>query len=997
MAERDCSRVPGSAATAVPEAPEAPGDSLLPILQQLAAPPEAPGFQPRALLGRYTILGRLGAGGMGEVYRARDARLGREVAIKVLSSRVRENPESHRRFQQEALAIGGLSHPNVLAVHDVDSHDGVPYLVCELLEGETLRDRLHTGRLSVEEAVRIAHQIAEGLVAAHAKGIIHRDLKPENIFLTRGGPVKILDFGLARFSGRRRETDQGVLLGTLGYMSPEQLRGEPADERSDLFSLGIVLYEMVCGRLPFASDGSVLAGGIAVITGKVPFMGAAVPRPLEVVVRRCLETDRGRRFSSARELAGRLDALAQPATFSQARRLWKAGAVAAVLALAAGATLLLRRERRLRWAREQAIPRMAELVEKGDLVAAYSLGAEVEKVAPAEPGLLRVWPEMSQLISVTTEPAGADVYVRAYDAQGATWKHLGRSPIPQTRLPLALLRWRLTKEGFEPAERASSANDGWPIGPWARIGALRFVLDKLGAVPAGMVRVPGGRAALALAGLQQLPSVDLKDYLIDRTEVANKDFKRFVDAGGYRRRALWQVEFREGKAAIPWAAGIARFVDRTGRPGPSTWESGDYPDGQASLPVTGVSWYEAAAYAAFAGKQLPTVYHWSRAAGLWAVEAIVPASNFSGKGLLPVGPERGFGPFGTSDMAGNAKEWCWNTSGERRYILGGSFAEPTYMFNDADAQAPMARAADYGFRLMLSPEASTAGAQLIQWVEHDYRNEKPVGDSVFEHYRTQYEYAPGPLRASVDAVDDAAPGWRKETVSFAAAYGGERVIAYLFTPRTGSPPWQTVIYFPGAGAGWARRSSEIEVRFVEHFLKSGRAVLYPVYKGTYERGGGAAENIDPSQTKRYRDLTVAKSNDLGRSIDYLQSRPDLDHEKIAFDGLSWGAELAPVFLALEHRIKVAILVAGGLPLQRAFPDVEAFNFAPRVRQPVLMINGRYEWFDPLNTSQLPLFRALGTSERDKRHVVAESGHLPPKDLLAKESLAWLDRYLGPVR
>src|ERR1700737_4064126 len=221
-----------------------------------------------AHVGPYEMLSPLGAGGMGEVYRARDPRLGREVAVKVLPASFSVDPDRLRRFEQEARAAGILNHPNITAVFDIGSVDGAPYVVSELLEGETLRNRLAGGTLPARKAVDYATQIARGLAAAHEKGIVHRDLKPENLFVTKDGRVKILDFGLAKLTRPEgvpatdaatlaSQTDPGGVMGPVGYMSPEQVKGQTADPRSDLFSLGAILYEMVSGRRAFRGETSV--------------------------------------------------------------------------------------------------------------------------------------------------------------------------------------------------------------------------------------------------------------------------------------------------------------------------------------------------------------------------------------------------------------------------------------------------------------------------------------------------------------------------------------------------------------------------------------------------------------------------------------------------------------------------------------------------------------------------------------------------------------------
>src|SRR5579871_574813 len=271
-----------------------------------------------AHLGPYEILGALGAGGMGEVYRARDPRLGREVAIKVLPTGYSSDPERLRRFEQEARATAALNHPNILAVFDVGRQDDCPYIVSELLDGETLRSRLYGGALPIKKAIDYALQILHGLAAAHERGIFHRDLKPENIFVTRDGRVKILDYGLAKLtmaepammanvSGKPTLdviTGKGMFLGTVGYMAPEQLRGLPADARSDIFSFGVVLYEMLSGQRAF--HGKTAADTISAILREEPpdltATGRNIPPLLERIVRHCIEKDPPARFQSASDV-----------------------------------------------------------------------------------------------------------------------------------------------------------------------------------------------------------------------------------------------------------------------------------------------------------------------------------------------------------------------------------------------------------------------------------------------------------------------------------------------------------------------------------------------------------------------------------------------------------------------------------------------------------------------------------------------------------------------
>ena len=278
--------------------------------------------KPGARLGPYEALAPLGAGGMGEVYRARDERLGREVAIKVLPADSSADPDRLRRFEQEARAAGALNHPNLVAVFDTGQHEGNPYVVFELLDGVTLRQRGGPRAFAARKAVDYAVQIAHGLAAAHEKGIVHRDLKPENLFVTKDGRVKILDFGLAKLRpaldphAPREEgatvstaTGAGVVLGTVGYMSPEQVRGDSADHRSDIFALGTVLYEMLSGRRPFSGETNTEVMTAILREDPPELANRDAPAGLERVVRRCLEKRPEERFQSARDIGFALEAV----------------------------------------------------------------------------------------------------------------------------------------------------------------------------------------------------------------------------------------------------------------------------------------------------------------------------------------------------------------------------------------------------------------------------------------------------------------------------------------------------------------------------------------------------------------------------------------------------------------------------------------------------------------------------------------------------------------
>lgn len=327
--------------------------------------------------------------------------------------------------------------------------------------------------------------------------------------------------------------------------------------------------------------------------------------------------------------------------------------------------------------------------------------------------------------------------------------------------------------------------------------------------------------------------------------------------------------------------------------------------------------------------------------------------------------------------------------------MGGTWNDPAYSFQKLVSQPPFDRDAGNGVRLAkyISAPPAEATADFAEERPRDLSVERPVPDELFRSYEGFYSYDGTELNATIESVEER-DEYRKEKISFDAAYGNERMSAYLFLPRNASPPYQTVVYFPTLNAWQTRTSDQIEMVWIAFWLRGGRAVLYPIYKGAYDRFAPFPKDGTSAQ----RDLVSQWAKDIGRSIDYLETRHDIDRARLAYAGASYGAIFGPVMVQTAGRFKAAVWLFGGLLRRTLLPESEPLNFLPRVKIPVLMINGRNDHLCAPLESQVPMFRMLGTLAEHKRHLVMDGGHVPTRiSEVFRQAADWLDTYLGPVR
>jgi dienelactone hydrolase len=865
---------------------------------------------------------------------------------------------------------------------------------------------------------------------------------------------KVIDFGIAKATNQRLTektlfTRYAQMIGTPEYMSPEQaqMSGLDIDTRTDIYSLGVLLYELLTGTTPLDSErlnqagysemqqiinetdhprpstklntlGQTLSVVAAQRKANPEMLQKLIKGDLDWIVMRCIEKDRTRRYETAHELAKDIEShlrhepivASSPSIIYLAQKFWQRHrhhiTIATVMIiLLTGVVITVAmylqsiKAQKIQWAKAEALPQIIKLTEQQNYREAFSLAKMARKYIPYDPVLNELWSHICKDFSITSTPAEANIFYKEHADSDAQWQYLGQSPLNNVTLPRVIYRWKIEKEGFDTHECiADSSLD------------IRLLQEGLSGE---MAWIGAWKCEIFSPSFEQTTLVDVPAYLIDKYEVTNEQYKKFVDQDGYNNRDYWnESQFMKDGRKISWEKAISEFVDKKGQPGPATWEGGTYPKGQDQHPVSGISWFEADAYARSVGKSLPTIHHWKQAACLLESLVIVPFSNFSIKGTDPVGTNQGMGRTGLFDMAGNVKEWCLNASdnsGTLRYILGGGWGEPTYVFTAEDSRSPWNRSPLNGFRCVKYPQGEESLTHMLfRPVElqpsRDVSNLVPFSNEEFQILKGMYEYDRTPLNTVIEQTDDSSPIWRKDKISFDAVYGGERITAYLFLPKTQKPPFQTVIYFPGVGAVYDKTFDGLEYRDqAEYVIMSGRALLFPIYKGTYERPSEIGRVWTMSSAIEtplvYRDWTIQMAKDLSRCIDYLETRDDILSERIAYYGLSWGATLGPIMLAVEDRLDTGIFVVGGIPPIAPPRSFDIALYAQRVKAPVLMVNGREDVLMPLKSSQIPMYQFLGTPDEYKQHKLYPGGHGVFGlfyNQIKGDVLGWLDRYLGPV-
>jgi len=615
---------------------------------------------------------------------------------------------------------------------------------------------------------------------------------------------------------------------------------------------------------------------------------------------------------------------------------------------------------------------------------------EIKKYVGSNPDFIRIWDFMTYPLSITTTQIGAEVYAKPYSNPDTAWFYLGKTPLYNYSFPKGLSRLKIEHPGYQTQLDVELYKFNWDHEP----DTLFYRLFRPEETPEGMVYVPDRIGDYrTIPGLHAMQQID--EFWIDQFEVTNARYKKFIDSGGYENQSYWIYPFIDGGDTLRFGDAISRFVDNTGYVGPSGWELGDIPKGEEDLPVTGISWYEAAAFAKFENKQLPTLFHSVSLAELHGAPEIVKFGNFETDRLAPIHDFNSLTSYGTYDIPGNVSEWVFNQNFKNRTIVGGNFKEPSYNFHNSLNISPWTRSEIIGFRCIRY--ANNSVNQVLEkgldLLERDYSNLAPVSDDIFKLYMDLLEFDPkdlNPVSISKAEIGNSI----KEIIEVSIPYEEDRMSIVLFIPKNSEPPYQSVLYFPGLGSHYSNDISNIQINDkIDFFLKSGRAVIWPAYYASNGRGTTGIANVNQWKQAHKYIITDAKV-----TVAYIEDRMDFDADKIAFYGYSWGGALAPYILAVEDRLNLGIVALFGVSslTKYRFKELDQVDYLPRVKVPMLMLGGRYDFDNPLRDQQA-YYNLLGTPLENKKWMQYESTHDIPRVDLVNESLSWLDKHFGKVK
>lgn len=635
----------------------------------------------------------------------------------------------------------------------------------------------------------------------------------------------------------------------------------------------------------------------------------------------------------------------------------------------------------------EIIPELIEIYDEGKIAKSFNKAKELLKEYPNNDIIKNYFEKSSKYVPLKIDKDGVEISVK-YSGD-SIYTYLGKSPIDSFIAPNM---W-----GWLSHKLKLKYND------------LEFELDGKNGydylMPETTIEVPenhkvflGSKVNMFLQGIN-FEETQIESFSLAKNEVSNKEYQEFVDAGGYENPAYWDFPFEVGNKIYDFNSSIKLFTDKYGQLGPANWSYGKFPAGLENLPVTGISWFEARAYARYSNLSLPNLYQWLFASGIpddWFTvnQSVTNESNYNSTQLREVSNNAG-SYNELNNIGGNVKEWALNPNGdekEKYSIMGGAYNEASYTFNNYYSLSPFDRSIGNGFRLSknLSNKQSELDNEIIPDFKRNFDELEDVSDEVFEVYKSQFDYGNKPLNSITTNIEDFNEGYTAQKFELETTYqSDEKLTGYIVFSNKFKDKYSPVIIFPNASSIGTNSDSEFPNLGFKHLLDEGYAIIQPMYFNTYNREK-ILKTFWASESEDYKDAIIKIGQDYKRTLDYIESRNDFDFSKMSYFGYSWGSTTSNYLLAIDERIKAAVICVGGLMLQKSKKEVEAHYYVRRIKTPILHIIGKEDGIFGYEENYKPWKKLIGTPKDKLKLIELDNvGHGLPFDTIIKHHSNWI--------
>ena len=635
----------------------------------------------------------------------------------------------------------------------------------------------------------------------------------------------------------------------------------------------------------------------------------------------------------------------------------------------------------------EIIPELIETYDEGKIAESFNKAKELLKEYPNNDIIKNYFEKSSKYVPLKIDKDGVEISVK-YSGD-SIYTSLGKSPIDSFIAPNM---W-----GWLSHKLKLKYND------------LEFELDGKNGydylMPETTIEVPenhkvflGSKVNMFLQGIN-FEETQIESFSLAKNEVSNKEYQEFVDAGGYENPAYWDFPFEVGNKIYDFNSSIKLFTDKYGQLGPANWSYGKFPAGLENLPVTGISWFEARAYARYSNLSLPNLYQWLFASGIpddWFTvnQSVTNESNYNSTQLREVSNNAG-SYNELNNIGGNVKEWALNPNGdekEKYSIMGGAYNEASYTFNNYYSLSPFDRSIGNGFRLSknLSNKQSELDNEIIPDFKRNFDELEDVSDEVFEVYKSQFDYGNKPLNSITTNIEDFNEGYTAQKFELETTYqSDEKLTGYIVFSNKFKDKYSPVIIFPNASSIGTNNDSEFPNLGFKHLLDEGYAIIQPMYFNTYNREK-ILKTFWASESEDYKDAIIKIGQDYKRTLDYIESRNDFDFSKMSYFGYSWGSTTSNYLLAIDDRIKAAVICVGGLMLQKSKKEVEAHYYVRRIKTPILHIIGKEDGIFGYEENYKPWKKLIGTPKDKLKLIELDNvGHGLPFDTIIKHHSNWI--------